>query len=152
MFNPEELTSLPEFEIPPKCEGCGVICDAKSKLKGLLFNKYAISHFGEHLMTDGDEFDAMIDENLPAEVADEIKKQARTTVVDGLDTLDSDIESIYADINANTLACDGILKMRATKGDATYTVSVCTSPRAYFRDSGTPRHISTHVDVRSAKN
>lgn len=150
MFNPEELTSIPEFEIPPKCEDCGVVCDLKKKLTALLINKHIVNHVGESLMSNGQEFDEMIDENIPLEMADEVKKQLRSSVVEGLDNIDENIESIQADINANTLACDGILKMRATKGDATYIVGVCTSPRAYLRDSGIPKHVSSHVEVRSA--
>lgn len=140
----------PEIITAKKCQGCGVQCEAGSRLLSLLFMKHMANRAGESLIgEDGQAFDAMIDEQVPTEFAEEIKQSIRKMVGEDMSDLDQRIDEAKQDKAANELACDGVLKMRASKGDVTYTVNVCTSPRVYLRDGNQPDHLPAHVRAES---
>lgn len=154
-FFEQNLQAEMDIQIPPKCEGCGVQCDLAQKLVGLIMKKNLGLQVGEQLIGDvpifglGEDQELEQIEELGIENIEELKSGIRKLVGDGLDNIDDEIDSLNAEINANAIACDGVLKMRASKGDVTYTVSVCTSPRVYMRDSDYPEHISAHVKTQS---
>lgn len=145
MIKPESPVST----IPLKCEGCGIQCEANTKLERLLAIQGFMKSLGESLMgPEGAELDEMIDDSVPPEVAESVKKQFRMDVGEDLNTIDERTALLEDEIKANSLSCEGVLKMRASRGDVTYTVAVCTSPRAYVRDSG-PEHLPVHIEASS---
>ncbi len=146
----EILSELYDVDIPDECRGCAVQCENFSKLEGLMVHKEMGNMIGESLMGDeGKEFDEMLESRLPEEVAEGVKTHLRQSIVDGLDDIDQRVSNIKDKISADALACDGVLKMRASKGDVTYTVNVCTSQREYSRDNSTPEHMPVHIIASS---
>jgi len=147
------MPDFSEITLPPQCEGCGVQCEAASRLMSLLISKQLAQQAGETLVgEDGERVDEMIDEAVPPEVANDVKHQLRMMVGKDMETIDQEIDSEQAGINANALACSGVLKMRASKGDVTYTANICTSPRVYSRDSVQPEHLPVHIRASSRPN
>lgn len=145
--NPSEFLGI---DLPDKCMGCAVQCENVAELAKLMARQEMGNRVGESLVGDeGKEFDEMLEANLPKEVAAEAKTNVRQVVGDGLEDVDRRITDVKDKITADALACDGVLKMRATKGDVIYTVSVCTSQREYTRDSSAPEHLSVHVNATS---
>lgn len=137
--------------IPEKCRDCPVQCELQARMGELLMAQQAMGSFGEALVgKKGEKFDEMIDATLPREVADEMKEVARKRVGFDLEKVDENIDETRQEIDAIALSCSGVLKMRATKGDVTYTVSLCTSPRVYLRDGG-PAHTPSHIQADSAQ-
>lgn len=145
--NPSELFGI---DLPDKCMGCAVQCENVAELGKLMANKDMGNMIGESLVgEEGREFDEMLETKLPEKIAAEAKTNLRQLVGDGLEDIDRRITDVKDKITADALACDGVLKMRATKGDVIYTVSVCTSQREYTRDSSAPEHLSVHVNATS---
>jgi hypothetical protein len=137
--------------VPEKCGGCGVQCDLSMDLARAMAMKQAVEHAGGGLVGEaGERFDAMIEATVPEEIADEAKEGIRKSVGEGIGEVDRTIEGIQDEINANALACSGVLKMRASREGVTYTVSVCTSPRIYIRD-GPSTQVPTHIRADSEK-
>jgi hypothetical protein len=136
--------------IPTQCEGCGVQCELRTALMGLQIAKHMMQQAAGGLVGEsGEAFDAMIDEQVPAEVADQIKLDVRKMAGRDIESLDESIDRAQQEIDSNALSCSGVLKMRASKGDVTYTVSVCTSQKQYVRD-GRPSHLPVHIKAESA--
>lgn len=105
---------------------------------------------GENLVGDaGERFDEIIEAALPEAIADEAKQAIRQRVGKDLEEIDKEVAEIREDMDSNALSCSGILKMRASKGDVTYTVSVCTSPKVYLRD-GPASYLPLNVQASSA--
>lgn len=133
--------------IPESCADCGVQCELGAQLARMLAIKHMMTHVAESLIGDsGESFNAMVDESAPVEIADQIKQFARSSTATNLDEIDRDIDATKEQIKTNANSCSGPLKMRASKNDTTYTVSVCTSADQYD-DSGAshlPTHIKTH--------
>lgn len=146
-----EVFDLEEAAVPAKCEGCGVQCELTHDLIRLLLSKHLANTAGERLVGDaGKDFDCLVDEHVPEEIADQIKTGFRKSLGNDIANLDEEIETTKQEIQANELACSGVFKMRATRGDVTYTVNVCTSPRIYVRDRSKPEHLPTHIQTTSA--
>lgn len=138
---------LSDLNLPEKCNGCAVQCDNVAQLAGLMIHKEMGNKIGESVMDE--DFETFLGESLPSDVADEALVHLRQSIGEGLDDIDDRIEEIKDIISADSLACDGVLKMRAAKGDVLYTVSVCTSQRRYTRDSSIPEHLPVHINARS---
>lgn len=95
--------------------------------------------------SDGERLDHMIDENVPAELASEMKQGVRTQTAMRLDEVESDILSAKTDMALHSSLCDGPLKMRASKAGTTYTVSACTSPELYTEGNTPWQHVPVHI-------
>lgn len=148
-INTSDFESMPT--LPDKCKGCGIQCNLYSKIAELLDMQASLGAFGEDLVGEpGAQFDAFIDSQIPDELADNVKKQTRQKVGSDIEKLDQDISETRREIDNHALACNGVLKMRASKGDVTYTASICTSPALYVRD-GRAAHIPIHVEAASVK-
>lgn len=146
----EIFSDLYGVDLPDRCKGCAVQCENFAELAGLMVHKEMGNMIGESLVGDeGKEFDEMLDSRLPEDIAEEAKVHLRQSVGDGLEDIDQRVTDIKDKISADALACDGVLKMRASKGDVTYTVNVCTSQREYTRDSSTPEHMPVHINAAS---
>lgn len=148
-FNPDDPEQILADKIPPKCKDCGIQCELGSELVRLLVAKHVVEEEAGGLVGEsGDEFDTMVDEQVPMELADEVKRTVRQSASEDLDDIDYAIDEVNREMDSNALACSGILRMRARKGDVSYTVSVCTSSKQYIRD-GLSSHIPTHISAKS---
>lgn len=146
----EIFSDLYGVDLPERCRDCAVQCGNFATLAALMHHKEMGNMIGESLVGDeGKEFDEMLDSHLPVEIAEEAKVHLRQSIGDGLEDIDQRVTGIKDKISADALACDGVLKMRASKGDVTYTVGVCTSQREYTRDSSTPEHTPVHINATS---
>ncbi len=147
------MISAEEFEIPPKCQDCGIQCDLASKILKLAVAGELVEGIGGSLLGEsGEKFNEMLRFKVAdEEIADRMAESTRQGVGDSLEKIERQVEDIKEDSAAYALACQGILKMQATKGDVTYTVSVCTSARAYTRDNGVPKHLGMHIQADSAQ-
>lgn len=141
-----------DVPVPAKCNGCPIQCELKSQIAELVFAKHLATVLGGSLIGEsGERFDEILDEHLPEDAAEAFKRNARDAVSRGMDDIDHEIEATTQEINANALSCEGNLKMRAAKGDVSYTVSVCTSARVHLRDGG-PQHLPAHIQADSTSN
>jgi hypothetical protein len=132
--------------IPEQCIGCAVQCEALSSLATLILAKAVGNFHAERLVGDeGTAFDELIDKSCSEESADLLKSAFRQALGGDLDEIDEGIEEFNDQISSNALACSGVLKMRASRDGASYTVSVCTSPLVYGDDSTRRKHVPTHI-------
>lgn len=116
----------------------------------LLVQKETGNSVGASLLADKSELlDEMTADHLSNAITEEMITELRQHVGDKLDDIDRAIDNAKEEITANTLACSGFLKMRASKGDVTYTVAVCTSPREYTRDTSGYEHLPAHISATS---
>lgn len=139
-----DITQELDAVVPEKCRNCAVQCELSAELGKILVTKFLYEDFGEKLVgEDGQEFDRIIESTYPEDMAEEAKSNIRKVTGDSMEMIDRDIEDKRAEINANALSCSGPLKMRASKGGITYTVTVCTSNRVNTR--GGQEHLPTHV-------
>lgn len=143
----------PELAIPDKCRDCGIQCELGRQLLEMTLFRHVAGSAAEELVGDsGMQFDEMIDRAFPEEKADDIKAMFRKNAGNSLEEIDEAIDSCREEIDANAMSCGGVLRMRATKGDVTYTVNVCTSQRLYDRDGKLPKHVPVHIRADSATN
>lgn len=133
-------------EMPKECQGCGVQCELSAKITGLTYMKDQTIQEGLDLLGEGgDEFNALVDEYLSPEVAEDMKQATRNSVDETLECIDGNIERLKDEKEASALACSGLLKIRASKAGTTYTVGVCTSSRIH--DGNQFTHIPAHVET-----
>ena len=140
-----EIKSQVAEALSTDCKDCPVQCDLASKLGGLLLTKHMMQSTVEDMFLGkaGDEIDAQIDDKLPPEHADEMKKTIRQMAAGDLDEKDGAIKDTKQQMNDSASNCDGVLKMRASKGGTTYTASICTSSEQYPHSH--KNHVSTHI-------
>ena len=130
--------------MPKSCIDCAVQCELGAQLARMLAIKDKMMHVAVSLTGDsGKSFDLKVDEKAPVKIAEQIKQFARSHTAAELNAIDADIDAAKRQINANASSCSGPLKMRASKDDTTYTVSVCTSAAQY--DDSSASHLPTHI-------
>lgn len=150
MPTPEEIDLQVAAAMPESCGDCAVQCDLATELGKLIFAKHLSTFASEHLVGEaGEEFNAMIDQQVPPEHAEEVKKAIRGAAAAGMDDVDMEIDRTKDEMNFNAAACDGVLKMRATKADTTYTATICTSSAQY--PISDKNHVSSHIKSSPAK-
>lgn len=151
-FDPfeKQFDTPPEVTLPEKCRDCGVQCALRDRIVGLYAVKQHVEQAAGSLIGEaGADFDAMVDSQLPADDAVHIKQAIRRSTGNRLTAVDQAIEEATTQIDTNARGCSGPLKMRATKGDVTYTVSICTAPTQYVRD-GDPATLPAIIKADSA--
>lgn len=139
-----EIRDQAEAGIPSECAGCAVQCELGSQVGSLILKKHLMLGMAEMLVSEqGDAIDKAIDEAVPTEVADDLKRLFRTSAAENIDDVESELEATKALMATASAKCDGVLKMRASKKGTTYTVAVCTSPDFYITGE---EHIPVHID------
>lgn len=145
---PDDIEEQVAEAIPDRCSDCGVQCELGAQLTRMLIIKHMMTHAAESLIgQSGESFNATIDANAPAEIADQIKQLTREATAGNLDEIDRQIEVAKEEITANSSSCSAPLKMRTSKAGVSYTVSVCTSPKQYMDDGSA--HMPTHITKHS---
>jgi hypothetical protein len=144
---------MPEFEsfsIPEKCIGCPKQHALATALQALEIAKDLMQETGINLIDETPEgLNAEIGELLPEEVAASALENLRKYLAGGLDSIDEAVTGAEASSQALALSCSGVLKMRASKGDFTYTVNICTSPSEYYINDYRQSSARIRVDNRT---
>lgn len=140
-----ELPNLPE-----KCRDCPV----QSELtRNLILSSIVLQKEVHDAATlvgdDGERFDELVDENFAdSNTEDErnaMKKEYRRQKSVKIDSMEEGVTRTRQEIDANVLACQGVLKMRAARGDITYTVAVCTSAKQYLVNAKEPKEAPAKI-------
>jgi hypothetical protein len=133
--------------IPDACKDCPVLHEMKLGLVSLLLEKRLMEDAAATMVGEqGEAFDRYVEEAVPEDIdPDRIKTFARKEMGKDLEILDRDITAATDTINATTLSCNGVLKMRAAKDDVTYTVAICTSQRVHLLNSEHPHHSAANI-------
>lgn len=138
-----------EIELPQinqKCRECPFLCDIHHTFEEASIRKLILTHIGEKAMDD-EELQAIFQDAVPEDVnVEEMIQVSRQNIGASLESVDGDISQLTHIIEAAQLSCEGVLKMRARKGNREYTVSVCTSDEANANPA--VLHVPTHVRTR----
>lgn len=145
------LPGEPEFEFPDHCADCPLQCNLKREFV-LDFGAYQmLKAIGERQMDPearekleeaAREMLGMSDE----EIADQYVVFGKRVSAQ-IDELEGQLEQAAQTSNALAISCDGVLKMRASKADKTYTVAVCTSASENVLEAERWNHADVHMKV-----
>ncbi len=138
LANNEVLASLPN----EKCRNCPAVLGLAAKIALASWENHTAKQEAEILVDNRfDELGVAAAEmmGVPADLMHAEALARRQSQAEKLDLLDAEIEKMTTEVCEITESCSGVLKMRATRDDATYTTTICTAPGQYLDDS--PRRI-----------
>jgi len=123
-----------EQNIPDRCRNCQMV---QNTLAHIEQHEEAKEVLTEHAMSDTPELlserilDTLIDHDIDIDPDDaDLGAKMRQGIGQALDELDEHMEEIERFGNELVLGCRGLLKLRASSDNVTYTVAVCRSPHA----------------------
>lgn len=146
-INPYDLPIIEE-----KCDDCGTKCGLGGQVLRLLQQKGFAIAAGEALMgPESEEIFGRVERIVGEESIENTKDGMLKSTGQKIEDIDEQIAQIKEEMAGNSRSCSGVLKMRASRDDVSYTVAVCTSQRQYIRD-GKHSHLPTHIWARSAND
>lgn len=137
----EVLASLPD----EKCRRCPAVLGIATQIAVATLEGSIAKEQAEALVDSSfDELGVAAAEVLgvPADLIDAEIRLGRQLHAEKLDTIDSEIDRMTKSVLDMTVSCSGILKMRATRDDTTYTTTICTSPEEYRNPSPGKLHVA----------
>ncbi len=144
IISTEEIS---EITIPNKCRKCAVQNELKSEIKFLSNKLTGILNFGmEFVGESGQQFDNLIDLEVPKEYTEEFKKGYRQSISQNIEVIDKLIQQKTDKINANSRSCTGTLSMRGTKDNIEYLVRICTSSNVNLRKQSQRSIVNLELD------
>lgn len=154
-FDSSEFESLnpeaPQLTIPDACLACPRQCALTEDLEGASMSHAKWIALGN--ITMDERFDAAskgMFENLPGMTDDTIEASQTTTrkmVGMMIDMVADEMHEIEERSGTLSEACDGVLKMRASKDGRTYTVAICTSEQEYAPEDEPQKRTMAYVQV-----
>lgn len=143
------------LDIPKECRECPQIRLLQEQFDLALLDKEEITNFSQdamgglpeevhnkvksYLSTISDLDEALVDNEIS-----EAYKEIFEDLAHALNNMDEIMSGIVRTIYLLTGSCDGALKMRAPKGNNTYTATICTSVTA-------PSECITEVDIKRTR-
>ena len=128
-----DMALATELDIPEKCRTCPVQRDVKEEILSTLTQKFVVSCVAEGLVGEqGRYFDEALEEareefGASVEDTEEFSTKYRQFTAETLDVADEALDELKEIREDLAAACDGPLRMRASKKGRTYTVGICTS-------------------------
>jgi hypothetical protein len=135
--------------VPEKCRRCPEVCELIQSLQILENQDRLTKEAAERLVgTTGELLDTAMEQAF-GDRAEDLATFVRQSTAEQLDMVEEEIDFVADEITALTSSCEGVVNLRATKKNKTYTVRVCGSDEAYDPELSHYDHRTMHIDVKN---